>query len=102
MTLIFALFEHDRINLNGGLVEALDNSDEERARSSDTPPEEFAQLAASKNLDVRWSVASNRNSPPEVLEILATDPDNYIRRSVAENPSCSVEPRCPCPSQGWR
>lgn len=87
---MFAFFEHDRVDLNSGRVEVLDNSDEDRAESLDTPPEELVRLAASESLDVRWSVASNRNTPSEVLEILGADPDNYIRRYVAENPSCSV------------
>jgi hypothetical protein len=60
-------------------------------RRQDCPPAVLEEYAASKQMEVRLTVASNPSTPHDALLLLAADSEKLVRRAAVENPKASAE-----------
>lgn len=62
-----------------------------KAGCPQTPKDQLAILAQSKNHKIRMRVAENSETPIEILKYLSKDEHSDVRLAVATNPNSSLE-----------
>lgn len=62
-----------------------------KAGCPESPKEQLALLAYSKDHRIRMRVAENSGTPMEILECLSRDENSDVRLAVAANPNTPVE-----------